>query len=296
MNPFFLGLNKGYGFGLCDVPWGGLSPFYGPLLGFGGSSMYASLFCPMPAFGFGGTRIYPHAFMTMPAMVAPMPCCSIDFFMPQLCMDSFVRSSDSPGGGGGGGSQTVSDAEGLCQKWSKKTKESVKITPEFCQKVIDISREIKCNSDDLMALMFNESGLDPSSPGEVKYIDKTTGETKIQKNVGLIQFGSQSRSELGFPGDSDEEKISNILNMSAMDQLDYVKKFFIRAKEIANIPPGETISTGTLAALAFAPARAKQEILATDGELAYNNNKNLDKDDNKKITKTELADRLNNLA
>ena len=294
MNPFFLGLNNGFGFGMC-MPWGGFTASYAPLLGFGGSNMYMSLYSPTISFGFGGTRFIQDPFMAMP-MMPSIPFYSMNYMItPQCCMDTFVSSSSSPGGGGGGHSQVTYNANELRQKWSKKAKNSSTLTAEFCQKVIDISKEIKCNADDLMALMFSESSFNPSSLGEVEYTDKKTGEKKIQKNAGLIQFGSGSRKDLGFAGNTDEERIATIQNMSAMEQLDYVKEFFKNAKKIAGIPKDATVSTGTLAALAFTPAHANQEVQAVEGDQAYTNNKNLDKNNDKKITKTELAERLNSI-
>lgn len=179
------------------------------------------------------------------------------------------------------------DAEALMAKWSKKNS---RVTQEFCNKVVQIAQNIKCDPDDLMGIMSHESGFNPQK----------VNNTNRKKNVGLIQFCADARHDMKVPGadnsrksDDDWEATYNaMLNMSALEQLDYVEKYYLGAKRNSGIGRDEVVSTATLAALAFASSRAKEEVLAVQGSAEYDRNKNLDTDGDGKITKTELGRRI----
>lgn len=183
--------------------------------------------------------------------------------------------------------ETIS-AKALEEKWSKK---GVSLTKEFYEKVVQISENIKCNPEDIMAIMYHESRFNP----------KAMNKENKKLNVGLIQFGADARHDLRVPGADnsnnskyDYEKTAEaMLKMSLMEQLVYVEKYFIRAKKNVGFADDEVLSTGTLAALAFQPSNAKKEVLASIGSDAYKNNASLDKNGDGDITKTELANRIN---
>ncbi len=163
------------------------------------------------------------------------------------------------------------DAQNLHNKWSKK-KDCGHISQAFCNKVIKIAEKIKCNPNDLMAVMYSESRFSAS-------IQNSIGAT------GLIQFLPKTAKQLGT-------STSALKNMSAEQQLDYVEKFYIENKKMAGFKPDDTIDTGTLYALAFLPAYSKREVLCSVGSTYYSKNSGLDYDGDKKITKTDLAKHL----
>ena len=162
------------------------------------------------------------------------------------------------------------DAEELKAKWSKK---KAGLSNTFYNKVVNIAKEIKCNPNDLMALMYSESGLDPAE------------RNKISNATGLIQFMPETAKQFGTSVDA-------LKTMTAEKQLDYVAKYLKYWKTQAGYNKNESISRGTLYALAFLPAKSKQEELCSAGSKAYNQNKILDKNKDGKITKTDLSNIL----
>ena len=159
---------------------------------------------------------------------------------------------------------------------SKVTTDKVKknLGKEFLKEVKKAAKEINCNYKDLLALLNSESSLNP------KAINSRT------KAAGLLQFMPSTAKDLGT---STEE----ILNMSATEQLVYVVKYFKIHKKIAGFKPNARLDAADLYALTFLPGRAKREILTDSSEKYYKHNKGLDLDRDGKITKTELAARIN---
>lgn|SRR5574344_2199682 len=157
----------------------------------------------------------------------------------------------------------------------RSSKISVK-DPNFLAKVKDISSRLGCDYRDLLALMKSESGLNSRA------VNKQSGAT------GLIQFMPKTARGLGTTVDS-------LRNMSAIQQLDYVEKYLQRCKQ-TYLPGKQTLSAGDLYALTYRPAMAKKNILSHSGELAYSQNKGLDKNRDGYITKDELGQRLSNFS
>ncbi len=164
------------------------------------------------------------------------------------------------------------DAAELKKTWSKKKKD---LSDAFYNKVIEVAKNLKCSPNDLMAVMYSESGLDSK---------------KLGKNgaTGLIQFLPRYHASLGTSKDA-------LLRMSNVEQMNYVEKCIQANKKCAGIKADKTIDSGTLYALVYLPSRANQEVLAkkdNDSKGYYAQNKGLDKNKDGKITKSELATRL----
>lgn len=157
------------------------------------------------------------------------------------------------------------DAQELKSKWSKSKPH---LSDAFYQKVCEISQRLKCDPNALMAVMNSESGLNAAA------VNKNGGAT------GLIQFMPSTAKAYGTT-------TAALRNMSAVQQLDYVEKFF-KGKTPAN----GTLDAGTLYALVFLPARAKNNVLTTKGEKFYNANVGLDINKDGQITKADLAARV----
>ncbi|MBQ8168827.1 lytic transglycosylase domain-containing protein [bacterium] len=145
--------------------------------------------------------------------------------------------------------------------------------PEFLAKVKQVAKNLNCNYKDLLAIMNSESGLNS------KAVNKSTNAT------GLIQFMPATARELGTTVDA-------IKQMSPIEQLDLVEKYFVRMKQIAGIKPNQKLSGGDLYALVFLPGRANRETLTSSGEKYYSYNKGLDSNNDGAITKTELSRRV----
>ena len=146
---------------------------------------------------------------------------------------------------------------------------------EFLRKTKRIARQINCDYRDLLALMNSESGI------------RHTAVNKSSNATGLIQFTPQTARDLGT-------SVEELKNMTALEQLDYVKKYLEKYKKAAGFKSNEKLDAGDLYALVFLPARAKRDVLTDSSEKYYKPNAPaLDLNKDGKITKTELAQRMN---
>ena len=129
-----------------------------------------------------------------------------------------------------------------------------KLTPAFFKEVVNISKEVKCDPEDLVALMYGESELNPK---------KTSGNKKYH---GLIQFYEPSlkaaikdaikegRAE-GLKKDITVEKLKKL---SAEQQLPYVKAYLILFKEYCG-RGNKKLSGGELWGMIKSPKLTKQK-------------------------------------
>ena len=66
------------------------------------------------------------------------------------------------------------------------------------------------------------------------------------------------------------------------------------SKKNAGFSAGQKLSETELYALTFMPHNAKNELLAKEGTTSYEKNKGLDKNNDGRITKTDLQTHINN--
>ena len=152
----------------------------------------------------------------------------------------------------------------------------------FLDKVKQVAKNINCDYEDLLAVMNSESSLKPDAVYRNKNGEKTA--------VGLIQFtksGAIPALNSRYGLDLTVEKIEN---MSAIDQLDLVEKYY-KMNE-GRLPNGRKLTAADLYAVTFLPARAKKEVLTRSGEDYYDSNKGLDVNGDGAITKSDLNVRL----
>lgn len=126
-----------------------------------------------------------------------------------------------------------------------------KFTQEEKDSVVDAAKNIGCDPQDLLAIMNNESGLNPSKWNMAG-----------SDNVGLIQFGGATAKDLGTT-------TQEISKMSFTQQMTYVEKFYKNAKRMAGISADAKVDGATLYALAFQPKYAGGDVLAKKGTAAY---------------------------
>lgn len=86
----------------------------------------------------------------------------------------------------------------------------------FIQKVIEVSRRIGIDANWLMAVMWKESRLNPRAQNTAFLVEGKPA-------TGLIQFVESTARELGTSTDA-------LYNMSGVEQLDFVEKYFKRYK------------------------------------------------------------------
>jgi len=165
------------------------------------------------------------------------------------------------------------DAKALKAKWSKKQPQ---LTDKFYSRVIEISKKVKCSPDDLMALMNLETRR-TFSPSEKN--PKSTA-------TGLIQFTEGTAKTLGT-------SIPKLKKMTPVEQLDYVEKYLTYWKKEVGFSNDKQLSAGDLYALVAQPKNATKEVLIVAGTEAYEKNKkSWDRNNDKRITKSELGECL----
>ena len=150
-----------------------------------------------------------------------------------------------------------------------------KLGKDFLNAVKGVAQRINCDYRDLLAVMNGESGLNPQA------VNPNGGAT------GLIQFMPKTAKGLGTTTEA-------LKNMSAIEQLTYVEKFYTRMKKAAGFAASDRLTAGDLYAITFLPARAKREVLCEKGEgnRYYECNSGTDLNKDGKITKSELAQRV----
>lgn len=153
----------------------------------------------------------------------------------------------------------------------KQRKGAIPLSPECVKQIDGMAKRLNCESKDIQALIYSESGGDP------KAVNKSSGAT------GLIQFMPKTAAGLGTSVDA-------LRNMPAEQQLVYVEKYLTKTKN-AKFDPGHKLSAGELYALVFMPAKADKQVLCSQGSAAFSYNKGLS-NGNKTITKEGLGQRL----
>lgn len=144
-----------------------------------------------------------------------------------------------------------------------------KVPVEFKRKVVEICGDLELSPDLLMAAMAFETG-ETFSPS----VKNAAGSGA----VGLIQFMPSTAIGLG----TTTEKLAQ---MSAIEQLDYVKKYFLPQK--GKLKTIENVYMAILYPVAI--GRSADSVLFSGKTKVYEQNKGLDTDKDGKITVGEAA-------
>jgi peptidoglycan hydrolase-like protein with peptidoglycan-binding domain len=171
--------------------------------------------------------------------------------------------ADVKGGGGSGANIDVSTIQ----------------DPDFNVKLGKIADALGVEKNALLAIMKQESGVNP------KAVNKMSGAT------GLIQFMPSTARSLGTTTDE-------LYNMSAVEQLDYVYKYF----KMVGVKPG--MDVGDLYMAVFMPAhmgKPDSTVLGQAGDggfsgKVYAQNKGLDRDRNGAITVADVKSAVQRFA
>lgn len=84
--------------------------------------------------------------------------------------------------------------------------------PAFVPKVIDVANTLQTDPNNLMLIMYQESGLNPQA-------QNTTYPIQGGYATGLIQFAPNTATNLGTTTDA-------LMQMTAVQQMDYVEKYY----------------------------------------------------------------------
>jgi peptidoglycan hydrolase-like protein with peptidoglycan-binding domain len=151
--------------------------------------------------------------------------------------------------------------------------------PDFNKKLEKISLELGIKSKDLIAIMKQESNVNPAA------VNPMSGAT------GLIQFMPRTAASLGT-------STAELKQMSAVDQLDYVYKYF----KMVGVKPG--MELGDLYMAVFMPAHIGKPdnfVLGSAGASGfagkvYDQNKGLDKNRDGAITVADVKQSVSRFA
>jgi peptidoglycan hydrolase-like protein with peptidoglycan-binding domain len=143
--------------------------------------------------------------------------------------------------------------------------------PDFDKKLQKIATELGVGKGDLIAIMKQESGV------------RATAVNPYSGATGLIQFMPSTAERLGT-------SVQDLKRMSAVDQLDYVYKYF----KMVGVQPG--MDLGDLYMAVFMPAHIGKPdnfVLGSSGApgfsgKVYAQNRGLDKDRNGVITISDV--------
>jgi len=128
-------------------------------------------------------------------------------------MSEALYSNEAPGVSG---EDEETNLHAFAYDWThnkENSKVAERVTPEFLNKVVEISGRLGVAPDDLMAIMAFESWLNPASDNGKGY-------------VGLIQFGSVEAGEIGTTQQA-------LVAMSTVEQMEYVEKYYIMKAKYA---------------------------------------------------------------
>ncbi len=141
----------------------------------------------------------------------------------------------------------------------------------FSAKCEKTAAYLGCNVNDLLAMMYSESGL------------QTTARNKSSNAIGLIQFMPSTLQANGY-------STEQVASMSGVQQLDVIADIFMKAKKMAGYGANQKIDGGTLYAINWLPAYAKSDTLATQSGKYYSSG--LDMNHDGAVTKADLSQRL----
>ena len=277
-----------------NISFGGCNPFmmgcFNPRLNFFMGMAAATAVPPMPLFPAYNCSVF-NPYMTMnyvnPFVTggfgayypAPVFNYTPQIFMPQFTLPQLPvinTTAYSKSNTQTSVSTSASNSETRPQGMTLKGKgKGTQYGPEFLEKVKRIANNLNCNYRDLIAIMNSESSLNAQVVG-------------YNGASGLICF---------MPQYFDTDKIRK---MSPMEQLDLVEATIKKSKKAAGFADDAKLSKGDLYALVFLPARAGKEVLCREGETGkngkllryYEANKALDFNHDGKITKNEMAARI----
>ena len=143
--------------------------------------------------------------------------------------------------------------------------------PNFTKKLEKVAAALGVKANDMLAVMKAESGVNP------KAVNPNGGAT------GLIQFMPRTARSLGTT-------TAELRNMSAVEQLDYVYKYY----KSVGVRPG--MDAGDLYMATFYPAllgKPNSTIISRKGEKVYDANRVFDKDRDGVITVADVKRQAN---
>lgn len=160
------------------------------------------------------------------------------------------------------------------------------VSDEFVQGILETAKTVKCEPEDLTALLFKESQFKPNA-----------------KNGNFVGIGQMNRNSLRLSirhaaVDKNAKKgiqdivLEGFRRLPREQQIPYVRNYILAAKKSYIKNMDKHLSGGELYGLFYTPARVNKKFLAgaNDPETSsmYYSNKSLDYDKDSIITKKDL--------
>lgn len=167
------------------------------------------------------------------------------------------------------------------------------ISDEFVEQVIETAERVKCEPDDLVALLYKESKLKPTSKNGQFY-----GLGQMNKKSLKLSINHANTDE------SNQKGIKNIviekfLKLPREEQMPYIRNYILAMKSAYIRNMNKHLSGGELYGLFYTPGRINSKFLSSANDHAtaklYKNNKALDFNKDSKITKQDLQRILDNI-
>lgn len=192
------------------------------------------------------------------------------FSMPKV--DSNQSSKSSVGG------STKETALTIYQK-CRKNADKRGLTLEFFENLVKVCNNIQCDPMDMLAKMW------ASSRWKTNAVNKTSGA------VGLTQIKPEILRRYGVNPE-------DYRNMSAIEQLDIIEKYFLKNKKKCNME-GQYLKGEDLFAMNFLSSRANQQVLVKSRSDRYydpkrdkNNDGVIDKGDMRAVCDLKMKEML----
>lgn len=176
------------------------------------------------------------------------------------------------------GTAKTYNAQELQSRWKKAAPH---LKASFYDKVCAMADRLNCNADDLMTIMYSESGL----KHDTCLKDKKTGRVRGGGLIGFMR--STAESECHMP-------IEQLLKLSEEEQLELAEKIFTKTLKKVKTKPGQKIDGATLYCSIFVPARVNNDVVLKPGDKGWDDpvNQALNYNHDNAITKDELYQRL----
>lgn len=136
-------------------------------------------------------------------------------------------------------------------------KDSVpKVSDKFLADTVSIAEEIQCNPEDLLAIMYHESGgWNPSSIAKDKQGKIAYGGLIQMNATSLRTVSSKYAEELGL---NPKISMNNFLKLPREEQLKYVKGYLLLMKDSCNLNKEPHLTAGETWGMIKSPRRTRK--------------------------------------
>lgn len=167
------------------------------------------------------------------------------------------------------------------------------ISDDFVGQIIETSERVKCEPDDLAALLYRESQLKPDSRN-----GNFGGIGQMNKKSLSLSINLADKDESAKKGIS-AIVLEKFLSLPREEQMPYVRNYILAMKSVYIRNMEKHLSGGELYGLFYTPGRINKKFLSSANDSAtaklYKSNKKLDYNKDSKITIKDLQHIIDNV-